>query len=152
MTTADCPFCAIIAGTAPGARAYEDDNCVALMDIHPIASGHVLVVPRCHEPLLTGLSPQRVQHLFGVSQRLLAAQRHLGWGSTGSHLLVNDGRGANQHVPHVHIHLIPRYRGDGRRALTRLFLHATGLMGRRADSGLLAEQAAALSEALLEIP
>lgn len=150
MMTDHCPFCAIIAGTAPGARAYEDEYCIALMDIHPIASGHVLVIPRCHEALLTGLRPELIRHLFGVSQRLLAAQRRLGWGSAGSHLLVNDGKGANQHVPHVHIHLIPRYRKDGRRALTRLFLHATGLMGRRADVRLLEQQAAALADALVE--
>ncbi len=142
---ARCPFCEIIAGQAPASVLHTDQDCVAFMDIHPITPGHVLVVPRLHVGQLTDLEGEQVAHLFRISRRILKAQRALGWGRTGSHLLVNDGEAANQHVPHVHIHLIPRRRGDGLRSFAGLFLHVTGLFGRRAPAGRLQEQAMALA-------
>jgi len=145
---APCPFCEIAAGQAPAAVVYDDAHCQAFMDIHPITSGHVLVVPRAHVSQLTELAGDQVAHLFQVSRQILKAQRALGLGRGGSHLLVNDGKAANQHVPHVHIHLIPRQRGDGLRSLAGLFLHVTGLLGRRAPIRRLREQAITLAAEL----
>ena len=68
-------------------------------------------------------------HIYAVYDRLLAAQRRAGLGLEGTNLLVNDGKAANQHIPHAHMHLIPRRRRDGLRFLYRLFLHITGIFG-----------------------
>lgn len=147
----DCIFCAIADKRADASLVYEDDHCLAFMDIHPIGECHVLVVPRQHARQLTELSPQQSSHLFGVARRILQAQRTIGRGTEGSHILVNDGPAANQQVPHIHIHLIPRRRGDGLKALGKLALHISGLFGRRRVRELLELEARQLRDALAEI-
>lgn len=109
---ADCIFCAIVAGRLPASRVWEDEHCIAFMDLFPLREGHVLVVPRTHSPLLNGLDAGLRDHLFRVACRVIAAQKIVGLHVDGANLLVNDGKPANQHVPHVHIHLIPRDGGD----------------------------------------
>lgn len=146
--TSNCVFCQITSGSAPAARVFEDDQCVAFMDIHPLGRGHVLVIPRQHAVQVTELSSPLTQHLFNVAQRVLKAQRTLGWGLDGTHILLNDGKTANQTLPHVHIHIIPRERGDSLKSAGRLLLHVTGLFGPRTRNHVLQEQANALRQAL----
>lgn len=86
------------------------------------------------------------QHLYQVYDGLVAAQRRAGYGIEGTHLLVNDGRATNQHIPHAHLHLIPRRRGDALGFAGRLLLHFTGLFGRRTRLELLQAQAEAIAE------
>lgn len=124
-----CVFFQILADQLPASRVYEDDSCLAFMDIHPIGRGHVLVIPKKHTVQLTELSAEESLHLFKIGNRILHAQRSLGWGVRGSHLLLNDGPAANQLVPHVHLHIIPREPKDTIRTLGKLALHLTGLMG-----------------------
>lgn len=131
-----CVFCQIANGEIPASRVHEDDQCLAFMDIHPLGRGHVLVVPRQHIVQSTDTDPAVTAHLFAVAHRILAAQRELGWGLEGTHLLLNDGRAANQTVPHMHVHVIPRERGDALRSIGRLALHVTRVFGpatRRAE-------------------
>ncbi|WP_097460131.1 HIT family protein [Mangrovitalea sediminis] len=144
----DCIFCAIADNKADASMVYEDDQCVAFMDIHPIGDGHVLVIPRQHALQLTELSQDSASHLFGIAQRILRAQRRIGQGIEGSHILVNDGPAANQQVAHIHIHLIPRRRGDGLQSLGKLALHITGLFGRARARDVLELEARQLREAL----
>jgi histidine triad (HIT) family protein len=115
-------FDRIIAGQIPASFAYQDAVCVAFMDINPITRGHVLVVPRTSVATLAELDEATRQHLWAVAQRIGMAQR-LGLGSHAQHLLVNDGRAASQSVPHVHIHVIPRYAHDTLRTVSRLIWH-----------------------------
>ncbi|WP_259768960.1 HIT family protein, partial [Pseudomonas protegens] len=108
----NCIFCQIVAGTLPAAVVYRDEHCMAFMDVHPLGAGHVLLIPQPHVEKLDQLPGFVRQHLYQVFDGLLAAQRRAGYGVEGTHLLVNDGRATNQHIPHAHLHLIPRKRGD----------------------------------------
>lgn len=146
----DCIFCGIAEGNQPASMVHGDETCVAFMDIHPLNRGHVLVIPRRHAAQITGLPEETGQHLFRVAQRILAAQRALGWGLDGSHILLNDGKRANQMVPHVHVHVIPREKRDGPGILGRLGLHVTGIFGRATQREHLDEQAEALRRQLAE--
>jgi histidine triad (HIT) family protein len=119
-------FDRIIAGQIPASFVYQDELCVAFMDIRPITRGHVLVVPRQSVPTLDQLDAATRAHLWDVVQRIGAAQRR-GLGSRAQHLLVNDGKAASQSVPHVHIHVIPRYANDTLHTITRMIWHVTTL-------------------------
>ncbi len=108
-----CIFCAIIAGRAPASVVYRDDLCTAFMDIRPVNPGHVLVIPNRHAASLAELAPDAGERLFCVAQRLAAAMRASGIRCEGVNLFLADGEVAGQEVFHVHLHIIPRYRGDG---------------------------------------
>ncbi|HSW11732.1 MAG TPA: HIT family protein [Solimonas sp.] len=119
-------FDRIIAGQLPASFVHQDPVCVAFMDINPITRGHVLVVPRQSVARLDGLDAATRTHLWETAQRIGHAQRQ-GLGSRAQHLLVNDGREASQSVPHVHLHVIPRYGHDTLRTLGQMFWHVTTL-------------------------
>ena len=147
----DCIFCQICERQLPASVVYEDELAMAFMDIHPLGRGHVLVIPKEHAQQLTDIGPDLQAHLFQLANRILHAQRALGWGVNGSHLLVNDGKRANQIVPHIHLHLIPREKGDALRSLGRLLLHVTGVFGPAVKRAVLDDQAKALREQM-ELP
>jgi histidine triad (HIT) family protein len=108
-----CIFCDIISGLAPANFVYRDELCVAFMDIHPVNPGHVLVVPCAHSVLFSELDTDYVGHMFQVAQSVNAALRTSGIKCEGINLFLADGRAAGQDVMHVHIHVIPRFHGDG---------------------------------------
>ncbi len=147
-----CIFCQIANGDLPASRVHEDDQCLAFMDIHPLGHGHTLVIPKQHLVQSTEADPKLTAHLFTVAHRILAAQRQLGWGVEGTHLLLNDGRAANQTVPHMHVHVIPRERGDALRSLGRLALHVTKVFGPKARRDELDRQAESLRRCLQKQP
>jgi histidine triad (HIT) family protein len=107
-----CVFCRIAAGESPASVIYEDAECMAFMDLYPIRSGHLLVMPRRHAVHLRDLSAPEQARLFELAMRVLAALRASGVVPDAANLLVNDGPDSGQHVPHVHIHLVPRARLD----------------------------------------
>lgn len=108
-----CVFCAILAGRAPASIVAEDESCCAFMDIAPVNPGHVLIVPRQHVPDLTTLEPTVGAKMFILAQRIAQALRESGLHCDGVNLLLSSGRAAGQEVLHVHLHVIPRYWGDG---------------------------------------
>lgn len=144
-----CIFCKIRSGELPASVIHDDDHVMAFMDIHPLGRGHVLVIPHQHAAQITELTPALGEHLFRIARQVLEAQRALGWGLDGSHILLNDGHRANQKVPHVHVHVIPREKRDALPSLGRLMLHVTGLFGPAVRRERLAEQARALSREIL---
>ena len=113
MTHPSCVFCQIVRGTAQSSTVYADDVVVAFMDIQPVNEGHVLVVPRAHAADLSELDEEIGAHLFRVAMRLSKALRKSGVRCEGVNLKLADGEAAGQEVFHVHLHLIPRFRGDG---------------------------------------
>jgi histidine triad (HIT) family protein len=133
----DCPFCAIVRGEAPASLVHADAACVAFLDIHPVRPGHALVVPRRHAVHLHELSAGERAALFEAAARIGTAQADAGLPRQGGTLLVNDGPAAGQHVPHVHVHVIPRSRGDlpsvARACAARIF----NRFGRAADRAAL---------------
>jgi histidine triad (HIT) family protein len=138
---ATCLFCKIVAKAEPAVLVHEDERCIAFMDIYPLGAGHVLVIPKQHAQQLEEFDQALQHHLYAVCNRIVAAQRAAGLGVDGTHFLLNDGKAANQHIPHVHFHLIPRSGRDNLAFFYRMVLHLTGLFGFRASSRTLQQQA-----------
>jgi histidine triad (HIT) family protein len=108
-----CVFCDIVAGERPSSIVYQDATCTAFMDIQPANPGHVLVVPNEHAASLATLDPEVGGQMFQLAQRIARALRHSGIRCEGVDLILADGAAAGQEVFHVHLHVLPRYHGDG---------------------------------------
>lgn len=113
MPDRSCVFCAIVAGDAPASFVHEDADLVAFMDTNPVAPGHLLVVPRRHLPALADVPPELAARMFTTAQALAAALRATDLRTEGINLFYADGAAALQTVFHSHLHVIPRFRGDG---------------------------------------
>ena len=109
----NCIFCKIITGEAPASIVYEDEICLAFLDIQPVTPGHVLVVPRQHAIGLAELPSEIGGHLFQVGQKISAALKMSRIRCEGINFFLADGAVAFQTVFHVHLHVIPRFPGDG---------------------------------------
>ena len=109
----ECVFCRLLAGELEVSVVYEDQRSVALMDIQPVTSGHLLVIPRIHASFLADLDPDDGVQMFRVAQLAAAALRHSGLRCEGVNLFLADGAAAGQEVFHVHLHVFPRFEGDG---------------------------------------
>jgi histidine triad (HIT) family protein len=109
----DCIFCDILAGRADVSWVYRDEQVAAFMDIQPVNAGHVLVVPNQHAAALPELDPETGAQMFRVGQRLAGALRRSGLPCEGVNFFVADGEAAGQEIFHVHLHVFPRYAGDG---------------------------------------
>jgi histidine triad (HIT) family protein len=109
----DCVFCRILAGELPASFVYRDEQCAAFMDIQPVNLGHLLVVPVRHAAYLADLNSATAGVMMQAAQRLAAALRASGIRCEGVNLFLADGEAAMQEVFHVHLHVFPRFRGDG---------------------------------------
>jgi histidine triad (HIT) family protein len=109
----DCAFCGILAGRLPASIVYRDDLCCALMDIQPVNPGHVLIVPIRHAACLAELDAESGARMFGVAQRVAQALCDSGLKCEGVNLFLADGEPAGQDIFHVHLHVLPRFAGDG---------------------------------------
>jgi histidine triad (HIT) family protein len=107
-----CTFCAIVAGDIAADLVLEDTDFVAFLDQRPVFKGHVLLVPRRHVVTLPDLPPDLRDGFLAAAQRLAAAVVD-GLGAQGSFVAVNNT--VSQSVPHLHLHVVPRTRGDGLR-------------------------------------
>ncbi len=112
VTTVDCLFCAIAAGEIDAARVLEDDDFVGFLDIRPVFKGHVLLVPRTHVVTLPDLPAALRDPFLAHAQRLATAMVE-GLGAQGSFVALNNT--VSQSVPHLHLHVVPRTKGDGLR-------------------------------------
>jgi diadenosine tetraphosphate (Ap4A) HIT family hydrolase len=108
-----CIFCDISGGDAEASFVYEDERTIAFLDIAPVSAGHTLVVPRAHAASLEELDPEDAQHVVRVAQRVAIALRRTGFRVEGVNLWLADGAAAGQDVFHVHMHVVPRFDGDG---------------------------------------
>ncbi len=111
--SSECVFCDIVNEKATASVVYRDEAVVAFMDIQPVNPGHVLVVPVRHTTSLTELGDQIAERIAKVSKQIAAALPQAGVGCEGFNLFLADGAVAGQEVFHVHMHVIPRYEGDG---------------------------------------
>jgi histidine triad (HIT) family protein len=111
--TNDCVFCEIAAGRGRASIVYEDDLVIGFLDISPINLGHTLIIPRAHASSLAELDEATGRWLFTVAQRTAAAIRTTDLRCEGINLWLADGEAAFQDVFHVHLHVIPRFEGDG---------------------------------------
>ncbi len=109
----DCIFCDLLAGELEVSMVFRDDCCSAFMDIQPVNPGHVLVVPNRHAPDLASLKEEEGAQIFRVAQRVATALRSGIVSCEGVNFFLADGEAAGQEVFHVHLHVFPRYVGDG---------------------------------------
>lgn len=112
----DCIFCQIIEGDIPSRTVYEDSDVLAFLDVNPLQRGHTLVVPKQHAASIRDMEDEDSIAVFRAVHDLVEPV-------TGAvdapafNLGLNDGGSAGQEVPHVHFHIVPRFRGDGGRPI-----------------------------------
>lgn len=120
-----CIFCDIITRKLPHANVYEDINFVVLMDKYPINRGHALIIPKTHYDNLLLMPRNEVGRLYSLVPSIAAAIV-TSVKADGFNVGQNNGRAANQIVPHVHVHIIPRFNDDcpnGRWPMRRVASH-----------------------------
>jgi histidine triad (HIT) family protein len=108
----ECAFCDVIAGAVPAQTVLADDVAVAFLDRRPVFKGHVLVVPREHVPTLADL-PAAVIGPFFLRVQRVSAVMPAALGCQGTFVAANNV--VSQSVPHLHVHVVPRTKGDGLR-------------------------------------
>ena len=107
-----CIFCAISEGKVDSKMIYSDDFVMAVLDINPANKGHVLVFPRKHVQVLGQLNDDEVMHLFKIVNKTATAIFE-NLRAEGTNIFLANGAVAGQNMPHVIVHVIPRYQGDG---------------------------------------
>ena len=123
----DTIFSKIGRGEIPSTRIYEDDICFVILDINPVKKGHSLVIAREAYPNMQSTPDEVLTHMILVAKKIDAAQRRA-LGSEGSNIIINNDPASGQEVPHLHIHVIPRYSGDGRKHFQEHDKYADGEM------------------------
>jgi histidine triad (HIT) family protein len=108
----DCVFCSIVAGETAAFTVLDDEVAIAFLDVRPLFPGHVLVIPRDHHVTLLDLPPELVGPFFERVQRVAAAVA-AAMEAKGSFVAMNNV--VSQSVPHLHVHVVPRTKGDGLR-------------------------------------
>lgn len=125
----DCVFCQISAGKLPAAVVYEDDKAMVILDLFPVTQGHTLVVSRQHCASIQALAPGDAEHMLHLVRLTMAAQEQEDASVTAQNLLINDRPDANQHIPHVHWHVIPRRKGDSFKSMVSFFTRMANRVG-----------------------
>lgn len=109
-----CLFCKIVAGEIPAFKVYEDGSLIAFLDIKPVNKGHTLIVPKEHYATMLDVPAHVLSDMMSavpsIAKAVMKATQ-----STGFNLLVNTNPSSGQLVEHVHMHIIPRFEGDGYR-------------------------------------
>ena len=108
----DCVFCKIVAGQIPSTKVHEDELTLAFMDIGEVNPGHVLVAVKPHVENIFGLDDTLAAAVFQTAARVARAVKKA-YSPEGVTLYQANGSAAGQTVYHFHLHLVPRYRGDG---------------------------------------
>lgn len=108
----DCIFCKIAKGEIPADIIYEDENCLAFLDITPINPGHVLLIPKKHYENLYDLPDEILTQLAPIIKKLAIAIKK-GVQAEGINIGMNNERPAGQLVSHAHFHIMPRFSNDG---------------------------------------
>jgi len=108
----ECVFCKIIDGEIEATKIFENDLALAFLDANPMVDGHSVVVPKKHVSRFSELDEETAIGLFQVVQKVSRSILD-GLEADGTNIGLNDGKAAGQAIPHTHIHIIPRYSGDG---------------------------------------
>ena len=108
----DCIFCKIVSGDIPSVKVYEDDRVFAFMDINPLNEGHLLIIPKTHAATIHEITEADFAAVMSATQKLAAAVKKV-LNPDGINLMQLNGEAANQVVPHLHVHIVPRWAGDG---------------------------------------
>ncbi len=109
----DCIFCKIVRREVPASVVDEDEVSMAFLDLRPINPGHALVIPKQHASDLASLPPDVGGRVFAMAIAVAAGLKRCGLRCDGINLHLADGEVAGQEILHVHVHVIPRFEGDG---------------------------------------
>lgn len=142
LQAGQCIFCQIVSGKIPSKKVFEDEKCVALLDINPAAKGHVLLMPKEHISIMPQLSEDLGGHLMQVA-RELSRSLLKNLRASGSTIFIANGLAAGQRAQHFMIHIIPRNDGD------KLFTyekHVVDLDKRKALRDLIAARMAQITD------
>lgn len=112
MKDDNCIFCKIAAGEIPSATLYEDDDFRVILDIEPASKGHALILPKEHYANLYELDDELAAKAMVLAKKMITKLTAI-LGCDGYNVVQNNGTVAGQTVFHFHMHLIPRYQGDG---------------------------------------
>ncbi|MEK7568931.1 MAG: HIT family protein [Patescibacteria group bacterium] len=107
-----CLFCKIIAGEIPTQKVYEDEHTLAFLDIHPVNIGHTLVIPKVHHTNLYDTPDETLAHIMTVVKKLSIAIKSA-MNADGINIEMNNDPVAGQIIFHTHLHIVPRFEGDG---------------------------------------
>lgn len=135
-------FCKIVGSELPASFVYRDEEISAFLDIHPINRGHVLIVPNEHHEFFENVPAHVFSIMALLAQDIQKAYVQVGIKSEGSNFFLSNGAVAGQEVPHVHLHLTPRFTGDGHR------MGFSGLDPDAAERDQLNQVSSSLSEVL----
>ncbi|MBR1938447.1 MAG: HIT family protein [Spirochaetales bacterium] len=105
----------IINGDIPSTKLYEDELCLVILDINPINYGHALVISKKVYPTFTDCPAETLSHMMEIAKKVDRKQRQA-LGAEGTNIIINNSPASGQEVPHLHIHVIPRFNGDGKTA------------------------------------
>jgi histidine triad (HIT) family protein len=112
MQQKPCVFCQIIGKQIPAKIVYEDGSIIAFLDINPLSPGHTLIVPKKHVENIFDIDEKDLQHIFTIAKKIsLKIKGRLQ--ADGVNFLQASGKGAEQIIPHFHLHVVPRKEGDG---------------------------------------
>lgn len=103
-----CPFCQITSGSTDKTILFENQTGCVVRDGYPVTEGHTLIIPKRHVASFFEISPQERQYLFELLDQA-KIQLDQEYQPASYNIGINDGEAAGQTIPHLHIHLIPRY-------------------------------------------
>lgn len=131
----DCIFCKVVAGQIPAKVIRQNDRAVAFLDAFPLAPGHTLVVPKLHYTKIQDMETEDAVAVFALVHELTKAVESAA-GSSASTIAIHNGSEAGQEVPHVHVHIIPRKKGDGAGPVHSMFKSRPKLSSEEMDAVL----------------
>ncbi len=111
MAHEECVFCRIIQKELPSFEIYSDSYVLALLDINPVSEGHTLVIPRNHSDNLSDVDPVIFGKMMDRARIISGSMVKSGF-AEGTNIFIANGTGAEQTIPHLHVHVVPRRKGD----------------------------------------
>ncbi|HEV8404800.1 MAG TPA: HIT family protein [Nitrososphaera sp.] len=120
MQEENCVFCKIVGGKIPAKVLTQNDRAIALLDAFPLAEGHTLVIPKSHYAKVQDMSKQDSMAVFEIMWKIVSAVE-AGSQANASTIAIHNGSEAGQEIPHMHVHIVPRRRGDGAGAVHSMF-------------------------------
>lgn len=114
----DCLFCKIINNEIPSKKIYEDDKVIVFLDIHPKATGHMLIIPKKHYINIEDIDLNILNHINSISKdmyQLLKDKLHV------EGVTTCQNNGISQEIKHFHMHLIPNYKSSGNLGLEEVY-------------------------------
>jgi histidine triad (HIT) family protein len=133
MQDPNCIFCKIVAGKIPARVIMQNEKAMALLDAFPLSAGHSLVIPKSHYAKVQQMGKQDAMAVFEIVWKLVGAVE-TGSEVNASTIAIHNGNEAGQEVPHVHVHIVPRKRGDGAGAIHSMFKVKPKLSSQQMDS------------------